>query len=79
LKNKKYHAIGTIPTSNNRIVERNKIDTTNTQIHNRSHSWLGTGTAIKSGGGKLIFWLFCLGLFVYLFPKTFKLCGVPNF
>jgi hypothetical protein len=53
-RDEKFHAIGTIPSSNNRIVERNKIDTTNTQIHNRSLSWLGTGTAIKSGGVKLI-------------------------
>jgi len=30
---KKYHTIGTIPKSNIRNVERDKIDTPNTQIH----------------------------------------------
>ena len=30
--------------------------TFNTQIHDRSLSWLGTGTSIKSGGGKLVSW-----------------------
>jgi len=38
---------------NRKIVERDKIDTV-TQIHDRSLSWLGTGTSIKSGGVKLV-------------------------
>ena len=40
---------GTVPKYNIKIVERVKIDTTNTQIHNRSLSWLGTVTSINSG------------------------------
>jgi hypothetical protein len=36
---------GTVP----KIVERGKIDTTNTQIHDSSLSWLGTVTLINSG------------------------------
>ena len=50
----KYHSVGTFPKSNSKIVERCKIDTPNTQIHDRSLSWLGTGTPIKSGGVKLV-------------------------
>jgi hypothetical protein len=33
---------------------KDKIDTPSTQIHDRSLSWLGTGTSIKSGGVKLV-------------------------
>ena len=32
MKNKKYHAVGTIPNSDIKIVERGKIDTPNTQM-----------------------------------------------
>ena len=39
-----------------KIIERDKIDTPNTQIHDRSLSCLGTGTSIKSGRVKLILW-----------------------
>jgi len=36
------------------IVEKgDKIDTLNTRINDRSRSWLGTGTSIKSGRVKL--------------------------
>jgi hypothetical protein len=38
MKNKKQHTVGAIPKSN--------IDTLNTQIHDRSHSWLGAVTPI---------------------------------
>jgi hypothetical protein len=41
--------VGTIPNSNIKIIAKSKIDTSNTQIHYRSLSWLGTGTSIKSG------------------------------
>ena len=42
---------------NSKIAEGCKIDTLNTQIHDRSSlSWLGTGTSIKSGSVKLILW-----------------------
>ena len=30
-------------------------DAPNTQIHDRSLSWLGTDTSVKSGGFKLVF------------------------
>ena len=30
-----------------KIAERDKIKTANTQIHDRSHSWIGTGNSIK--------------------------------
>jgi len=45
-KNKKYHTVGTVPTSNRIIMERGKIDKPNTHIYmyDRSLSWLGTGT-----------------------------------
>jgi hypothetical protein len=35
----KYHTAGTVPKSNIKILERKKIDTPNTQIHDRSISW----------------------------------------
>ena len=31
-------------------------NTPKTHIHDRSLSWLGTGTSIKSGGVKLVLW-----------------------
>ena len=37
-----------------KIIERGKIDTSNTQIHYHSLSWLGTGTSITSGGVTLV-------------------------
>jgi len=40
----------------NKIVERDKINTPNTQTHDRSTSWLYTSTSIKSGGVKLVLW-----------------------
>ena len=43
MKNKIYF---TDPKSN-KIVEKDKFDTPNTQIHDRSLSWLGTGTSLK--------------------------------
>ena len=51
---KKKHIVGTIPKSKIKIVERGKIDTLRTQIHDRSLSWLGTDTSIRSGGVKLV-------------------------
>jgi len=56
MENKKYHTVGIVPKSNIKIIERGKIDTPNTKIHDRSLSWLGTGTSIKSGGVKLVLW-----------------------
>ena len=37
------------PKYNRKIVERGKVDTPNTQIHDRSLSWLVIGSSIKSG------------------------------
>jgi hypothetical protein len=34
MKNKKYHTVGTVPKSNKKIVERGKLDSHSTQIHN---------------------------------------------
>jgi hypothetical protein len=53
MKNRKYYTVRTVPKSNRKIVERVEIDISNRQIHDRSLSWLGTGTSIKSGGVKL--------------------------
>ena len=33
MKNKKYHTVEKVPTSNRKIVEIGKTDTSNTQIH----------------------------------------------
>jgi hypothetical protein len=41
MKNKKYHTVRTLPKSKVKIVERGKMDTPNTQIHDGSLSWLG--------------------------------------
>ena len=46
----------TIPKSNIKIVERGKIDTSNTQIYDRSLSWMCIGTSIKGGRVKLALW-----------------------
>ena len=48
MKNKNYHTVRTVPKSKRRIVERDQIYTPNTQIHDHSIPWLGTGTSIKS-------------------------------
>jgi hypothetical protein len=37
---KKYCTVGTVPKSNIKIVERDKIDTPNTQIHDPTPSWV---------------------------------------
>jgi hypothetical protein len=43
------------PKSNIKIVERDKIETPNKQIHDHCLFWLGTVTSIKSDGVKLLF------------------------
>jgi hypothetical protein len=35
------------------FTERGKIDTSRAQIHDRTLSWHGTGTSVKSAGVKL--------------------------
>ena len=54
--NKKSHTVRTVPNFSRKIVERGKTDTSNTHIHDRSLSWLGTFSSIKSGGVKLVLW-----------------------
>ena len=57
MENKNYHTFGKFRKFNRKIVERSKIDKSKiTQIYDRSLSWLGTGTSIKSGGIKLVLW-----------------------
>ena len=49
-KYKTENTVG-IPTKSNRtIIEKSKSDTSNTQMHDRSFFWFGTGTSMKSGG-----------------------------
>ena len=48
MRNKKYQTVETIPKSNIKMVESGKIDTPNTQIHDRSLSSFVTGTSIKT-------------------------------
>lgn len=43
MKNKSYRTVRTII----KVVKRGKLDTTNTQTHDRSLIWLGIGTLIK--------------------------------
>ena len=38
MKNIEYYTVGTIPKSNKKIVERGKIDTSDTQIHDHSRA-----------------------------------------
>jgi hypothetical protein len=47
MKKQKYHPVGMIPKSKFKIVRSNKIDTPNTQVHDRSLSWLGTAVFIQ--------------------------------
>jgi hypothetical protein len=56
MKNKNTTPVRTIPKSIIKIVERSKINTLSTQIHDDSLFWLGTGTLIKSGRVKLVIW-----------------------
>jgi len=56
MKGKKCHTVETVPKSKRKILERGKIDTPNTQIHDNSLSKFGTGTAIKNKVVKLVLW-----------------------
>jgi hypothetical protein len=47
MKNKTYHPVGTVPTSKRIIVERSKINTRSTQIHDRSFAVLVSGSSVK--------------------------------
>jgi hypothetical protein len=48
-KKNKYHIIGTVPKSDRKIVDRGKINTPDTIIHDRPLSMLGTGNSRKGG------------------------------
>ena len=52
MKNRNYHTDGTVPKYNRKIVERDQIDTPNTQIHD--FPGLVQATSIKSGRVKLV-------------------------
>ena len=54
VENKKYYNVEKVLKSNRKIVEKDEIDTVNTQIHARTVTWLRTGISIKSGGVKLV-------------------------
>ena len=64
-----HHTLRIIPKSNIKIVEREIIDATNTQIHDRRLSWLGTGTSIKSGGVKLDSYIKIISILSFTFHK----------
>jgi len=42
----KYSTVGTIPQSNIKILERGKIDISNTQIHDVTHKYMTSNTQI---------------------------------
>jgi hypothetical protein len=45
-----YHTVRTILKSNIKMIETDKISTPNTEIRERSPSWLCTGSTIKQNG-----------------------------
>ena len=49
----KYHTVRTVLNSNIKVIKRGKMDTPNTP-RDRSLSWLGTGTSVKSDGVRLV-------------------------
>lgn len=51
---KKYQTLGTVPKSYSNIKERAKINTSNSHIHDRSFSWIGTDTSVNSDGVILV-------------------------
>jgi len=58
MKNQKYHTVGTAPNSNYKILERSKIDTHSTHIHDLSLFCLVKGISIQ-----------CVGLSFFYGPK----------
>ena len=63
----KYQSIATIPKINEQIVDN--IDTPNTQIYDRTLSWLGAGTSMKSGGLKVVLWTQFIRLKIYIYRR----------
>jgi hypothetical protein len=51
-KDKEYHNVGRVTKFNRKMVK--KSIPSDTQIHDRSLSWLDICTSIKSGGVKLV-------------------------
>jgi hypothetical protein len=45
----KHHTLGTVPKSNRKIVETDKIDISTIQIHEHSISLNNQGTSVKRG------------------------------
>ena len=56
MKNKNYHTAGTGTKSNRKTVEAEPKTIPLTQKHERSLSWLGTGTSIKVAAFKQGLW-----------------------
>jgi hypothetical protein len=56
MKNKKYYSVGTVLKSNRKVVERDKIDTSNKQPDDQSLSSHDTDASIKYGWVKLVKW-----------------------
>jgi len=67
---RKKTPVRTVQKSNRKILERGKIDTLKTQIHDRSLSYLGTGTSIRSSEVKLDLWDTEIELFNSLANRT---------
>ena len=68
---------GIFQESNRKIVERGKIDTPNTPIHDYALSWLSTGTSIQCGGVKpslLLILNFNLKLTILLDLACYQMC-----
>ena len=65
----KYQSIATIPKINEQIVDN--IDTPNTQIYDRTLSWLGAGTSMKSGGLKVVLWTQFIRLNIYIYIEDY--------
>ena len=67
--------VGTIPKSNIKIVERSKFDTTNTQIHYLSLSWIGTIYGPKPPC-LIIFFHLLMFYICFVFPAASRFCSI---
>jgi len=54
MKMTKQHTFEAVPITNCKIVERGKMGSPNTHIHDRALDWFGTCTSIKHGRVKLV-------------------------
>jgi hypothetical protein len=52
----KQHTFEAVPITNCKIVERGKMGSPNTHIHDRALAWFGTCTSIKHDRVKLVLW-----------------------